>query len=102
MRTMCLLMAAACAEPATPSLVIAGQAPAVTGGTDGGNAPERLLLTGRLQAVSSVDLTTPRTRVWNVSLRWLAEDGAQVKTGDRVAELDNSAFTGDLEEKKLV
>jgi multidrug resistance efflux pump len=94
---------AACADPPPPAaLVAAGAAPVARPTAEPSARQERLLLTGRIRAASSVELTAPRTRMWNVSLRWLGEDGAIAKKGERVAELDNSAFTGDLEEKRLV
>jgi multidrug efflux pump subunit AcrA (membrane-fusion protein) len=62
---------------------------------------DRVLLTGRLRAASSVGVTVPRTDQWQLPVRWLVEDGVPVKAGERVAELDNSAFTKELEQKKL-
>ena len=62
---------------------------------------DRVMLTGSLHAASAIDLQVPRTDAWQVSIRWLAEDGAQVKTGDRVLEFDNSAVTKQLEQEKL-
>ena len=62
---------------------------------------DRVLLTGALHAASAIDLQVPRTDSWQISLRWLAEDGTQVKAGDRVIEYDNSAETKQLEQEKL-
>ncbi len=67
-----------------------------------GKLAERLVLTGELRAASSVELGTPRTDSWELSIRWMAPDGADVKAGDRVLEFDNSAFTSSLEQKKLL
>ena len=39
--------------------------------------------------------------MWQVPVRWMEADGAEVKRGQRVFEFDNSAFTSTLEEKKL-
>lgn len=66
-----------------------------------GNLTRRLLLTGELDAVFAEHLSVPRTPQWNVSLRWLERDGAFVRAGQTVAELDNSAFAADLAEKKV-
>jgi multidrug efflux pump subunit AcrA (membrane-fusion protein) len=66
-----------------------------------GDITERVLLTGDLHAVSSVDLSVPRTETWQLVIRWLAEDGASVKAGDRVVEFDNSAVTQQLEQKHI-
>ena len=62
---------------------------------------DRVLLTGELKAASAIDMPVPRTDSWQLAIRWLVEDGTQVKAGDRVVEFDNSAFTKQLEEKKL-
>ncbi|HSN27025.1 MAG TPA: hypothetical protein VLT45_12080 [Kofleriaceae bacterium] len=62
---------------------------------------DRVLLTGELKAASAVDLAVPRTDSWQLAIRWLIEDGTPVKAGDRLVELDNSAFTKELEQKKL-
>lgn len=61
----------------------------------------RSLLTGELDAVTSESLSVPRTPQWNLSVRWLAPHGSEVNAGDRVAELDNAAFIGDLADRKL-
>lgn len=67
-----------------------------------GELTERLVLTGELRAAASIDLSTPRTDAWELSIRWMADDGAEVKAGDRVLEFDNSAIASQLEEKKLL
>ena len=66
-----------------------------------GDIVDRVLLTGELHAASNTDLTVPRTEVWQLAIRSMAEDGATVKAGDRVLEFDNSAFTCKVEEGKL-
>jgi multidrug resistance efflux pump len=60
-----------------------------------------VLLTGEVAPVSAVDLTAPQTDAGQLTIRWLAEDGAAVKAGERVLEFDNSAFTTGLEQKRL-
>ena len=66
-----------------------------------GQIVPRLLLTGELSPVAAVDLNVPQTETWQLTIRWLAEDGAVVKAGERVLEFDNSAFTNGLEQKRL-
>jgi HlyD family secretion protein len=63
----------------------------------GGTFEQRLLLTGELEASAGHVITMPRLPVWETTLRWVADDGIQVRRGERLAELDNSAFTRDLE-----
>src|SRR5688500_11077076 len=58
-----------------------------------GALEDRFVLTGELEAVSSENLVVPRTPTWNLSIRWLIADGAQVKKGDRLVEFDSSSFS---------
>jgi hypothetical protein len=88
---------AACREPAR----LAGGEPTRTAVVRRGDIVDRQLLTGELRAASSIGLTVPRTDSWQLQIRWLADDGARVLAGDKVVELDNSAFTAQLEEKHL-
>jgi multidrug efflux pump subunit AcrA (membrane-fusion protein) len=81
--------------PGGPSL--AGEALVVTRGA----LEERLLLTGELEADRSDDLLAPRTEGWGVALRWLAEDGALVREGDKVVELDNTAVLETISDLEL-
>jgi HlyD family secretion protein len=66
-----------------------------------GALEDRFLLTGELEAVSSENLVVPRTPHWTAAVRWLAPDGAQVKKGERVVELDASTFVSALDDKRL-
>jgi multidrug resistance efflux pump len=66
-----------------------------------GTFRQRLLLSGELEAERADPLSVPRTNTFQLQVRWLAEDGALVKAGDRVVEFDNSQFASDLEEKRL-
>jgi multidrug efflux pump subunit AcrA (membrane-fusion protein) len=95
----CLLGCAAChgdeARPATGE-------PARTAKVERGDVIDRQLTTGELRAASSISLTVPRTDTWQLTIRWLADDGAIVKAGDKVLEFDNSAVTAQLAEKHLL
>jgi multidrug resistance efflux pump len=66
-----------------------------------GTFRQRLLLSGELEAERGEQLAVPRTNSFQLQIRWMAEDGAQVNAGDRVVEFDNSQFSSDLEEKRL-
>lgn len=61
----------------------------------------RLLLTGEVDAASGQSLVVPRVPEWNVTLRWIEKDGTAVKTGQKVAELDDSVFSAELTQKKI-
>ncbi len=69
-------------------------APLVT--IERGDLRQTLLLTGELEAENAVELVTPRTENWQIAVKWLAEDGAVVKKGDRVVEFDNSSVVEKL------
>lgn len=66
-----------------------------------GRLVQRTLLTGELRAARAADIVVPRTPTWQVQLRWLEADGAEVVEGQRLCELDNTAVAGDLEERRL-
>jgi hypothetical protein len=59
-----------------------------------------VLLTGELRAGRGDDLVVPRLPQWQTSIKWLTTDGASVKQGERVVELDNSAFSSNLDAKR--
>lgn len=61
----------------------------------------RLLLTGELAAARALELKVPRTRTGQVQVRWMERDGTPVRAGQRLVEFDNTAFTSELEEKRL-
>jgi multidrug resistance efflux pump len=62
---------------------------------------QRLLLTGELAAERGEQLVVPRTNAFQLQVRWMAEDGTPVKSGDPVVSFDNSQFASELEEKRL-
>lgn len=66
-----------------------------------GSFRQRVLLTGELEAERGEAMPVPRTNAFQLQVRWIAEDGALVKAGDRVVEFDNAQFASDLEEKRL-
>ena len=75
-----------------------GEAPLVA---ERGSFEKRVLLTGVLEAVHAAHVTCPRTRTWQVQIRWMAEDGELVRKGQTILELDNASVVSDLEEKRL-
>jgi len=62
---------------------------------------ERFVLSGELAAVQSDPLVAPRTPMWAVRIRWMEQDGAPVKAGQKVLEFDNAAFAGSLDQKRI-
>lgn len=60
-----------------------------------------VLLTGELLALDAVEIPTPQTQQWELTIRWLAEDGARIEAGERLVEFDTSAFAANLENRRL-
>ncbi len=96
-------------------LLLLALTPSCSGGRAEGTAPrassslivhrgefrERFLLTGELEAVRADDLVAPRTPTWAITIRWMEADGAVVSAGQKAVEFDNSAFSNDIEQKRL-
>lgn len=59
-----------------------------------------MLLTGELEAARGAFVSVPQLPSWQSSIKWLCPDGAEVRSGDRVAELDNTQFTAELDKKR--
>jgi multidrug resistance efflux pump len=59
-----------------------------------------VLLSGELESARGDVLAVPRLPSWQTAIKWLAEDGAAVKAGEPVVELDNTSLTADLEAKR--
>jgi multidrug resistance efflux pump len=96
------LLALSCARGGGRTTVAAsaaarGPALAVTRGAFEAHA----VLTGELVARQAAALYVPETPMWQVPVRWMEADGAEVKKGQRVFEFDNATFASTLEEKKL-
>ncbi|MBP6839866.1 MAG: hypothetical protein KA190_21390, partial [Kofleriaceae bacterium] len=98
---LAVLGLAGCGDAGTGAGAGGGAGPRRTAIVQRGVVASRVLMTGELRAASSIDLTVPRTDAWELSIRWMAEDGAQVAAGERVLEFDNSAFTSQLAQRKL-
>ncbi|HEY0556842.1 MAG TPA: efflux RND transporter periplasmic adaptor subunit [Thermoanaerobaculia bacterium] len=102
---MCLLLASL----ACPALLAGCSGPGAQAqaGRDSGLVAhrgvlrQRLILSGELAAERGESLNVPRTNAFQLTIRWLAKDGALVKAGDPVVSFDNSTFSSDLEEKRL-
>lgn len=59
-----------------------------------------IVLTGELEAARGALISVPQLPAWQTAIKWLAAEGAEVKPGDRVVELDNSSFTADLDTRR--
>jgi len=91
------LLLAACRAKTSAAPTAATGAPLVV---VRGTLDDRMILTGEVEALSSENFAAPPTPNWLVPVRWLADDGALVKKGDRVVEFDSSSFTTNIEDKR--
>jgi multidrug resistance efflux pump len=97
-RVFLLALAACASADAGPPFAATGPAPLVV---TRGAIEQHLVLTGEVDAAMSIELQAPRTEDWQLTIRWLAEDGAQVKAGDRLVEFDNVAVVDRIRELDL-
>jgi hypothetical protein len=58
------------------------------------------LLSGDLRSVRSVSLNTPRGE-GELQIRWMVDDGSEVKEGDRLVEFDAARLIQTIEERRL-
>lgn len=65
-----------------------------------GTFASEVVLAGELEAARGELLAVPPLPNWQTAIKWLAEEGAVVKAGDVVVELDNTALTSELETKR--
>jgi multidrug resistance efflux pump len=65
-----------------------------------GTFAEDMVLTGQLEAARGAVVAVPRLPSWQTSIRWIADDGAEVKEGDKIVELDSGQFTTTLDTKR--
>jgi len=65
-----------------------------------GDLVDVVTLTGELQASKATAIKVPRIESWQTSIRWMIDDGSRVMRGDRVLELDNTAVTSTLDQKR--
>lgn len=88
---------AACgARPPRGPAATTPAAPARTGALE-----DRFILTGELAATRSHALRVPRTPTFMIAIKWMVDDGALVKAGDRVIEFDTASLSGSLADRRL-
>jgi len=64
-----------------------------------GDFRQTLLLSGTLTARNSDKIIIPRMPEWETTIRWMVDDGAQVREGDRLVELDTAQIASEIENK---
>ncbi|MCH9684022.1 MAG: efflux RND transporter periplasmic adaptor subunit [Deltaproteobacteria bacterium] len=96
--TATLAVSGGCA-PSTSALGSTGSQPALVVTRD--TLEERILLTGELEASQADALLVPQTESWAISIRWMADDGTDVRKGDKIVELDNTAILEQISDHDL-
>lgn len=61
---------------------------------------QEMVLSGELEAARGELLSVPPLPSWQTSIKWIAEEGVLVRSGEPVVELDNSSLTAQLDEKR--
>ena len=77
---------------------------ATAAGIRQGEFVRELLITGELQAVRSLSVKAPQTRVFQMRIQFMAEEGSRVRKGDPLLGFDNAALADqvrDLETRIL-
>lgn len=67
-----------------------------------GEVVDRVVLTGVLHATNAAEVAVPAVDASDLTIRWMVEDGAIVKAGDRVLAFDDSLFTSDLQDRRTL
>lgn len=65
-----------------------------------GTLERRILLTGQLDAARRVNVAVPLLESWQATLKWLEADGAVVKAGQKLVDLDTSSTSNALRAKR--
>jgi len=73
--------------------------PVVAGAVRQGELVRTMLLSGVLQSDGGAEVIVPRLPSWETTIRYIIEDGAVVREGDPLVELDTSQIASELENK---
>jgi multidrug resistance efflux pump len=65
-----------------------------------GTFVDEMVLTGQLEASRGELIAVPKLPSWQTSIRWIVDDGTEVRQGDKVVELDSGAFSSTLDTKR--
>lgn len=90
-----------CAAPASPDL---GAAPLRAGGglrVERAPLVLRHLLTGELEAESSVPFVAPNVGQWPIQIQRLPQNGAAIRAGETVVEFDSTQLAANLDTQRM-
>lgn len=65
-----------------------------------GSLQQEIVLSGEVEAARGELLSVPRIPFWQTAIKTIVEDGSEVKAGEPVVELDNTALTSELDTKR--
>src|SRR5207247_2363283 len=63
---------------------------------------QQVLERGALDAANAVDIVAPGGKDKPLVIKWVIEEGSQVKKGDRILEFDDSALREQLQQQQFV
>lgn len=64
-----------------------------------GALARQVILSGELRSDGGAEVIVPRLPSWETTIRYIIEDGAVVREGDRLVELDTSQIASELDNK---
>lgn len=62
---------------------------------------QTVILTGSLKAQKAEHFAVPRTKSWQIQIKWMAREGDPVKPGDPVVRFDTSNLVSEIENVEL-
>jgi multidrug efflux pump subunit AcrA (membrane-fusion protein) len=62
---------------------------------------QTVILTGSLKATKAEHFIVPITSTWQIQIKWMVKEGAQVKSGDPVVRFDTANLAGESENLEL-
>lgn len=66
-----------------------------------GDFKKRLILTGSLKAQKAEHFVVPRTNSFQIQIKWMAPEGADVRPGDPVVRFDTSNLLSEIENSEM-
>jgi len=62
-----------------------------------GDFIQKVILTGSIHAKKAEYFTVPRNNTWQIQIKWMPEEGTEIKPGDPVVRFDTSNLVNEIE-----
>jgi len=62
-----------------------------------GDFIQKVILTGSIHAKKAEYFTVPRNNTWRIQIKWMPEEGTEIKLGDPVVRFDTSNLVNEIE-----